>query len=65
MAVGPRPESTRRSPGDVDGGNGRVEEGSKGGFVTVDVDERGDIIQRQDAHCESENKLRVAGEHGV
>jgi hypothetical protein len=34
-----------RSPGEIDGGLRRVEEGSQGGFVTVDVDERGDVIQ--------------------
>ena len=37
----------------------------KGGLVTVDVDERGDIVKRQHARCESENKRPLSGEHGV
>jgi hypothetical protein len=41
----PRLESSPRSPGEVDGGLGRVEEGSQGGFVTVDVDECSDVIK--------------------
>jgi hypothetical protein len=41
----PRTESSPRSPGEVNGGLGRVEEGSQGGFVTVDVDECSDVIK--------------------
>lgn len=41
----PRAESSPRSLREVDGGLRRVEEGPQGGLFTVDVDERGDVIQ--------------------
>lgn len=44
---------------------GRVEDGSQGGFVTVDVDERGEVIQCQHTRRESENNRTLGSEHGV
>ena len=44
------------SSGEFDEGLRRVEEGSQGGFVTIDVHQRGNVIKRQHAHGESKNK---------